>query len=273
VSVSSAAVTHAGRIRRVNEDAIIAQAPVFIVADGMGGHDSGHLASAIVVEEMSKLAHVRSVDVEAVKTRLDIARERILEIGSVHAERSAGTTISGVVIVDQDGLPYWLVVNLGDSRTYRLTASRLEQVSVDHSEVQEMVDAGRIHRDQAPQYPRRNVVTKALGAGARDDPDYWLIPIVESDRILVCSDGLTGEVPDHEIAARLLANPEPGDAAGSLLRAALDGGGRDNISIIVVDAWGVMGDAPAEEMTVDEVGGSGLHDTVPQPRITAGEVS
>ncbi|MDR1427913.1 MAG: protein phosphatase 2C domain-containing protein [Bifidobacteriaceae bacterium] len=269
LTVASSAVTHVGRVRRINEDAIFAHNPVFIVADGMGGHDSGNLASAIVVEEMGKLALQVPVDVAAVKTRLDVARERIFELDAIHANRQAGTTVSGVVIVDQDGLPYWLVVNLGDSRTYKLTDARLEQLSVDHSEVQEMVDAGRIARDQISHHPRRNVVTKALGGGARDDPDYWLIPIGESDRILICSDGLTSEVPDHEIAAALMVNADPADATKTLLRAALNGGGRDNISIVVVDAWGLGGDAPIEAMTVDELAAAS-EDTVPQAHRTPG---
>jgi protein phosphatase len=267
VQVRSAASTHVGLVRKVNEDAVIAQLPVFVVADGMGGHDAGDLASAIVAEEMTKLARQDVIDLPALKVRLDIARERIGEIDVADTERAAGTTISGVVIVDQDGLPYWLVVNLGDSRTYKLTDTRLEQLSVDHSEVQELVDAGRILRDQVGKYPRRNVVTKALGAGAHDDPDYWLIPVVAGDRIMVCSDGLTSEVPDHEIAALLLANPEPEAAVAALMRAALEGGGRDNVSVIVVDAWEVCGEIPSEEMTVDDVDTDDAEDTVPQTPI------
>jgi protein phosphatase len=270
VQVSAAALTHVGRVRRINEDSVIAERPVYIVADGMGGHDAGDLASAIVAEEMAKLARTERIDIAAVRRRLEMARERIAELWLGDVDRAAGTTVSGVVIVDQDGLPYWLVVNLGDSRTYKLTAARLEQLSIDHSEVQEMMDAGRILRDQATKYPRRNVVTKALGAGAHDEADFWLIPVVEADRILVCSDGLTTEVPDHEIATLLLAHPDPRQAAEALLQAALEAGGRDNISIIVVDAWDVVGEAPSHDMTVDQIADDPAENTIPQPRIQAG---
>ncbi|MDR1426213.1 MAG: protein phosphatase 2C domain-containing protein [Bifidobacteriaceae bacterium] len=241
VRVNSAALTHLGRVRTINEDAVMAGFPVFVVADGMGGHYAGDVASAIAAEEMGRLTELETVDLPAVQMRLDAARKRILDLEAAEAVREPGTTVSGVVIVDQGGVPHWLVLNLGDSRTYRLSNGRLEQLSVDHSEAEEMVAAGKLLRDQVRLYPRRNVLTKALGAGVFDNPDYRLIPVVESDRILVCTDGLTSEVGDPEIAACLLENPDPGSAAEALLRAAMASGGRDNISIIVLDAWEVLG--------------------------------
>jgi protein phosphatase len=208
------------------------------------------------------------LDVDQVKATLVAARERILELTAHDKRHAAGTTVSGVVMVDQNAVPYWLVVNLGDSRTYRLASGILEQLSVDHSEVQEMVDAGRITSGAARSHPRRNVVTRALGAGIVDNPDYWLLPVEDGDRILVCSDGLTGEVTDADIREMLLAHPDPQQAAEALVDAALASGGRDNVSVIVVDAWDVDSDATMH-MTIDEAAGD-MEDTIPRAPIAAG---
>jgi len=232
----AAAMTDAGRVRPVNEDAVIAANPVFMVADGMGGHEAGDTASAIVAEEMARLRGLDSVAVPEVKARIDAARRRIMALGSSKGDKQAGTTISGVVVTLLDGQPYWLVVNLGDSRTYRYANQELEQLSVDHSEVQDLIKGGRLSPEQAREHPRRNVVTKALGAGALFEPDYWLVPIDPLDRILVCSDGLTTEVPDNKIAGLLAQHPDANGAAQALMAEALSTGAPDNVSVVVVNA-------------------------------------
>ncbi|MDR3202999.1 MAG: protein phosphatase 2C domain-containing protein [Bifidobacteriaceae bacterium] len=270
VHTDSAAVTDIGLTRPLNEDAVVARFPVFMVADGMGGHDAGDRASGIVAEEMGLLANTDSIKVAEVKNRLFAARHRIMALYAARPERAAGTTVSGVVVIGQAGVPYWLVVNLGDSRTYRLADATLEQLSVDHSEVQELIDRGALSPDQARVHPQRNVVTRALGAGVLHDPDYWLVPIEEHDRVLVCTDGLTTEVTDARIAALLLAHRTPAEAARALVEEALGAGGRDNISVIVVDAWDVAGAAEDAEPTRDGLADSGSEDTVPRPDIELG---
>jgi protein phosphatase len=236
VELASAAITSAGKVRAVNQDALVERYPVFIVADGMGGHDAGEIASAVVAEEMKALTTLGQPDVAAVKETIAAAARRIQRIGARDRRHAAGTTLTGVVVVSRNNAPYWLVVNVGDSRTYRLERGRLEQLSHDHSEVQELVDRGRISPAAARHHPRRSVVTRVLGAPGQDEPDYWLLPIEDGDRILVCSDGLTAGVPDAAIAAALRALSEPRSAVEALMTAALAAGGRDNISIIVVDA-------------------------------------
>jgi protein phosphatase len=136
-------------------------------------------------------------------------------------------------------MPYWLVLNIGDSRTYRFSQGSLNQISVDHSEVQELVDAGQISRAEAAVHPRRHVVTRALGTGYETEADYWLVPVEEGDRMLVCSDGLNGELDDEQIAGILAAEPDPQAAVDELIQAALRCGGRDNVTCIVVDATNV----------------------------------
>jgi len=235
-TVTAAAKTDAGPVRRVNEDAIIVADPVYMVADGMGGHEAGDAASAIVAEEMERLCGRRNVDVAEVKDCVEAARQRIAGLSHSQPDKEAGTTLSGVVVTQQEGQPYWLVVNLGDSRTYRFSRQCLEQLSVDHSEVQELISLGRISPEQARDHPDRNVVTKALGAGVGFTPDYWWVPISPNDRILVCSDGLTGVVPDSEIALLLAQHPDPGSAVDALMAEALRAGATDNVSLVVVNA-------------------------------------
>jgi protein phosphatase len=267
VSLDCFALTDTGRKRQFNEDAVLAAAPVFLVADGMGGHDRGDKASALLVEEMGAFEGCGNVTVDDVCQALARAAARISALGGRDSLHLAGTTVSGLVLTDQHGEPYWLVVNLGDSRTYHLAQGRLHQVSVDHSEVQEMVDAGKITRAEARTHPNRNVVTRVLGAGLAEKPDYWLQPAGGDERWLICSDGLSSEVDDQTIERLLLDSVTPEAAARALVAAALAAGGRDNVSVIVVDAQAPAGpdtptlvsadDADDDEATLptNEIGG------------------
>ncbi|MFI2103628.1 PP2C family protein-serine/threonine phosphatase [Isoptericola sp. NPDC019693] len=232
------ATTHQGARRKLNEDSYLAGGPVFFVADGMGGHDAGEVASASAVAALRPLVGSEVVGVDDVRCRVRLAHDTVRAI-ETSPGRGAGTTLTGVALTHQGGEPYWLVVNLGDSRTYRLADGELEQVSVDHSEVQEMVDAGALTREEAATHPRRHVVTRALGAPEDPEADFWFLPVHAGDRLLVCSDGLTTEVGDPRIAQILLVEPDPQVAADRLVREALAAGGRDNITVIVVDATGL----------------------------------
>lgn len=238
ISVVFGAATDAGLRRRINEDSHIASAPLFLVADGMGGHQAGEIASAAVIEEFAALAGRPSVGIDDVRTALAAARRRV-EALPAGAGAGAGTTLTGVVIADVDGEGYWLAINLGDSRTYRLSEGEFEQVSVDHSVVQELIDAGQLDPEAAQRDTRRNVITRAIGAGSAGDADYWLLPAEAGDRILVCSDGLSGELERETIHAILLAESHPQAAATRLVHEAMLRGGRDNITALVVDATAV----------------------------------
>jgi protein phosphatase len=257
--------------RALNEDRYLAQAPVFVVADGMGGHEAGELASAEAIGALASLIGLPAVTGLQVRQCLSEAQSRVRAIDTVPG-RGAGTTVTGVVISEHDGVPYWLVLNLGDSRTYRLADGRLEQVSVDHSEVQEMIDDGELTPAEASHHPRRHVVTKALGVGSEHEADFWMIPIAAHDRMLVCSDGLTGELWDERISQILLAETSPQAAADLLVEAALAAGGRDNVTVLVVDAWGVPGSDDAETTPAhqdEDEDEDATEDTV--PRVPRGE--
>jgi PPM family protein phosphatase len=232
------AATHQGARRSLNEDSYLAGGSVFLVADGMGGHDAGEVASATAVDVLAPLGTSDVVGVNDLRYRVRAAHEAVRAIETAPG-RGAGTTLTGVVLTEQGGEPYWLVVNLGDSRTYRSSDGLLEQVSVDHSEVQELVDDGLITAQEALTHPRRHVVTRALGAPDDPEADFWLLPVHAGDRMLVCSDGLTGELTDRRVAEVLLVEADPQRAADRLVGEALAAGGRDNITVIVVDATGL----------------------------------
>ena len=231
IHFSHGAATSVGRVRQVNEDSYLAVPPLFVVADGMGGHGSGDLASRIAIEDMSACVELRPLFAEAVLTALEHANRHIIERDEANR---MGTTATGLAALETAGGDHLMVFNVGDSRVYRLSGGLLEQLTVDHSEVQELVLAGVITKEQARTHPRRNVVTRALGSDASMMPDHWLLPAIGGDRYLVCSDGLFSELPD-DVILPLLAAGTPQQAADALVSAANDAGGRDNVTVVVVD--------------------------------------
>lgn len=239
--------TDRGRVRRLNEDSLLAYPPVFMVADGMGGHAAGDVASRLAVEEFSQLAGMTSASPDEVHACFHRTAARVRE--TVAAGRTAGTTVAGVAITSYDGGSYWLVFNIGDSRVYRFSGGELEQISVDHSVVQELVDRGEIGPEQALDHPERHIITRAVGTGADPEPDYWLIPAGVTDRLLICSDGLTTELGDAALRRVLATVPDPQDAAAVLVAEALMAGGQDNVSAVVVDVAAAT-DTPDTENTV-----------------------
>jgi PPM family protein phosphatase len=222
--------------RETNEDALLAADGVYVVADGMGGHESGDVASQTAVETLRVLSRGRP-DLARARAVLRAAHARLRALPAVDELRRPGTTATGVVLSEHDGTPCWLVLNVGDSRTYRMAGGVLEQITQDHSEVAELVASGVVPAQDAASYPRRNVVTRALGGGSESvEPDVFWLPVSPGDRMLVCSDGLTDEVPDARIQAELKAEPDPQAAADRLVAAALAAGGSDNVTVLVVDA-------------------------------------
>ncbi len=243
------AATDVGLVREVNEDAFLVAPPVFVVADGMGGHDGGDVASAIVVEEFAALAdegYDPQRGAEVVAATLETCRRRIEEYGAEQragglAGFSGGTTAVVALLVEDDDQPTWLLANLGDSRAYVFDGGRLDQVSVDHSVVQELVDAGAITAEAAERHPERHVITRALGTSESSEADYFLLPLPAVERLVLCSDGVSGMVDHDEMTGILAAATDPRDAADALVAAALAAGGRDNATAVVVD---VVGSAP-----------------------------
>lgn len=229
------AATDVGRVRRHNEDSLVARGSVFVVADGMGGHAAGEVASQIVTQTMGELAERARLRPEDVVAALTTANTRILQSVALHPERAGmGTTATGLVVVSAGGSDHWAVFNVGDSRVYRFLGGELSLVTVDHSEVQEMVDAGFITEEEAQRHPLRNVVTRSLGTETTPTPDIWVFPPHPGERFVICSDGLTNELSRDDIQRIIAAVDDPEQAAAALVRAAVDAGGRDNVTVIVV---------------------------------------
>ena len=247
VELRYGAATDVGKVREVNEDAYLAAPPLFVVADGMGGHDGGDVASRIVVEEFARLAE-EGYDprhgAEVVAATLVASHDRITAYADEQARRTgrdfqAGTTAVVALLVEDDDGPRWLLANLGDSRVYRFVEGELEQVSVDHSLVQELVDEGSITREEMALHPARHVVTRALGGPAADDADYFLLPLRGAERLVLCSDGVTEMIDDESVALILRESDDARDAADRLVAEAVHAGGRDNATAIVVDVVGL----------------------------------
>jgi protein phosphatase len=253
VELHPGAATDVGLVREVNEDAYLVAPPVFVVADGMGGHDHGDVASRIVVEEFGKLAdegYDAPRGAEAVAATLVAAQLRIAEYDAAQGSRSdsptsaSGSTVVAALLVQHEDGPRWLLANVGDSRIYRFAAGVLDQVSVDHSIVQELIDAGRISPSAAAEHPDRHVITRALGGTASGEADYFLLPLGSAERLLLCSDGVSGMIDDAEIGRILAQCEDPRDAADKLVGAALAAGGRDNATAVVVDVVGLGDETP-----------------------------
>jgi protein phosphatase len=245
LGVRSGSATSVGRVRDHNEDAVVDDGLVFAVADGMGGHAAGEVASRIAVEALAHLVGhppSRADDVVAV---LREANDGILRSQEREPEqRGMGTTVTGLTVVAEGDGEHWVVFNIGDSRVYRVAGGRLEQVTRDHSEVRELMDAGLIDEEEAARHPLRNVITRSLGAGEAPEPDVWERPPEAGERFVVCSDGLSNELDDAEIARIALGHADPQSVADELVAAAVRAGGRDNVSVVVVFVDPVDGVAP-----------------------------
>ncbi len=260
VQLQHGARTDVGRVREVNEDAYLAQPPVYVVADGMGGHEGGDVASAIVVEEFAALAD-RGYDpahaAVAVVEVLDACRQRIAAYAEHQRARGvgplqAGTTAGAALLAAPEGARAWVLGHLGDSRAYRVEGGSLEQVTVDHSVVQELVDTGLITEAAAAEHPERHVITRSLGGNQHSEPDLFVLPVAAAPRLVLCSDGISGML-DHEQMRQVLAtSDDPVAAADALLLAALDAGGRDNATVVVVDAVPRTTDDPHQHVDLEQ---------------------
>jgi len=248
IQLSVAALTDRGLRRPVNEDAFMADGPAFVVADGIGGYERGELASAAVVAAFS--AHLSGdhlgefADVHAALLDAD---DRVARI-AVGTTRGTGSTATGTVLVSHEGQPFWLIFNVGDSRVYRHLGSELTQLTVDHSLGQEMVDAGVMAAGDLATFKDRHLITRAIGAND-SLADSWLVPVVNGERLLLCSDGLYGEVDDESIRAVLTMNGRTETVAQVLVDRAKANGGHDNITVVVIDVVSGGDDAHTDDAT------------------------
>jgi len=262
--VRSGWATDVGRVRDHNEDSLIADGMVFAVADGMGGHAAGEVASRIAVEALATLAEHPPTRTEDVADVLREANDAILQSQEHDPEqRGMGTTVAGLTVVDAGVQEHWVVFNIGDSRVYRLADNRMSMVTRDHSEVRELMDAGLIDAAEAARHPLRNVITRSLGSDPAPSPDVWVLPPTAGERFIVCSDGLSNELDDREIMLVARQHDDPQVAADQLVAAAVRAGGRDNVSVVVVAVDAGAG-AEQDDAGEDDAG------TAPRTRLPRG---
>ena len=224
--------TDIGRLRRQNEDAawFDESRAVFAVADGIGGHLAGEVASRMAIEAVQRMAKDNACPgIAALREAVASAHETILAHAQDHIECAGmGTTLSVLWL----GVNYAYIAHVGDSRIYRLREGSLTQITQDHSLVEELVRAGLITREQARTHPRRNIITRALGTHGENEPDLLVTDVRDGDLFLLCTDGLTGMVADGDIE-RVLRENDMETAADRLLALALEAGGRDNVTLIL----------------------------------------
>ncbi|MDP2226695.1 MAG: protein phosphatase 2C domain-containing protein [Moraxellaceae bacterium] len=237
ITWTSAFATDVGNKRKINEDALLNRPEVglWVVADGMGGHAAGDVASNAVVHPLSVMERPEALAdfVEAVETALMSVNQQLRSYAIDQLEgRTVGSTVVSMVLSPQTGVCLWA----GDSRLYRLRNGQLSRLSRDHSAVQEMVEAGAITQDEADHHPKSNVITRAVGAGEFLFIDSAVFAPMPGDTYLLCSDGLYNEVAEDSIRRKLGLAAE--EAVSRLIDEALCNGGRDNVSVIVVKVQG-----------------------------------
>jgi len=241
--------TDTGRQRRGNEDAFYARAPLFAVADGMGGAQAGEVASHLAVEVLEQgLPDGDGSVEERLRARVREANARIMESAQADDARAGmGTTLT-VAYVGEDDLT---VAHVGDSRLYRLRDGTFERLTDDHSLVEELVRQGKLTPEEADEHPQRSIITRALGAeeGVEADSTTWAGR--DGDVYLICSDGLTSMIPEAHVAQILAQAPSLASAGRMLIDAANDAGGRDNITVVLFRLEDIAAGAAAPQETAE----------------------
>jgi PPM family protein phosphatase len=237
VGLEWGAGTHQGCVRDVNQDATLAGPWLFAVADGMGGHAAGEVASSLTVAALAEATRHHIASTAEVLAAIELANQRILDTMTERPEtRGMGTTLAAVAIcLEPDGREHVLVANIGDARVYRYRAGELQQLSTDHSFVQELVDSGRLSPRDATTHRRRHEITRALGMEPEIEVAATQHEVVLHDRYLVCSDGLTEALEVAALRAGCGTERPAPEAARELIDAAVAAGARDNVSAVVVD--------------------------------------
>jgi len=231
--IEAGAATHVGKVRQRNEDSylVATQRGLWAVADGMGGHEAGDVASQLVVEELNAIpAPATAAELLAsCEAQMVRANSRLKQIADERGGVLLGTTIAALLVFDAFYAGVWS----GDSRIYRIHHGRIEQVSLDHTEIQELLSEGRINAEEARLWPRRNVITRAIGVHENPELEMKSGTVEPGDIFVICSDGLTAHVEDWEILA-LAEQYRPQQACDRLIALTLDRGAVDNVTVVTV---------------------------------------
>ena len=226
--------TDIGCLRDHNEDSLVVTPPLFAVADGMGGHAAGEVASEIAVRVLSELAPEHP-DGEALGRAIEEANRAVIQAAREGRGRQGmGTTMTAAMLEGER----LVIAQVGDSRAYLLHQGKLQQLTRDHSLMADMIEAGQLTPEEARSHPNRSVITRALGSDPHTQPDLYEINVETGDRLLICSDGLSGMVCDNEIESTLARVRDPQRCASQLVNEAIANGGHDNVTVIVADVTG-----------------------------------
>lgn len=226
--------TDVGCVRDHNEDSLVVTPPLFAVADGMGGHAAGEVASEIAVNVLAECAPGHPSPEELSHAVQEANRAIIHAAREGKGRKGMGTTMTAAMLEGER----LLVAQVGDSRAYLLHQGKLQQLTRDHSLMADMIEAGQLTPEEARTHPHRSVITRALGSDPYTKPDLYEINVEAGDRLLICSDGLSGMVCDSDIEATLARVSDPQRCASQLVNEAIANGGHDNVTVIVVDVTG-----------------------------------
>ncbi len=234
--LNAGAATDVGRVRQMNEDRFLVDERIFAVADGVGGHQAGEVASQTSVETLLREFNEGEHTVEGLVAAAEAANQAVWQLAQGSREkRGMGTTLTALALIQTDGDEELALINVGDSRAYLLQNGEMIQLTEDHSLVEELVRDGKLTPAEAQVHPQRSIITRALGMEPVIQVDSWEITPYAGNRFLLCSDGLTNELSDERIASTLRQLADPQEAAHDLVRQARAAGGSDNITVVVVD--------------------------------------
>ena len=226
--------TDIGCVRDHNEDSLVVAPPLFAVCDGMGGHAAGEVASEIAVDVIASRAPAHP-DAEALGQAVEEANLAIIRAAREGAGREGMGTTCTAALLENERL---VIAQVGDSRAYLLHNGRLQQLTRDHSLMTDLIEAGKITPEEARVHPQRSVITRALGSDPRTVPDLFEINVETGDRLLLCSDGLSGMVEDADIESIMARTADPQRCAALLVNEAIANGGYDNVTVVVADVTG-----------------------------------
>ncbi|MDR0436283.1 MAG: protein phosphatase 2C domain-containing protein [Propionibacteriaceae bacterium] len=260
--VECSGTSDVGLVRSHNEDDFFVGQQIIAVADGMGGQAAGEVASHVVVDMLRECDSGERLHKSDIIKLLADVNTKLLCYGDENPEaRGLGSTVAGLATVFIGDVEHWLVFNIGDSRVYRHHDGALQRLTTDHNEVQSLLAAGLVSEDEARTHPSRTVLTRSLGSRVPPRADTMLVPKLAGDAFVLCSDGLSSEVGDDEIAAIVGECPAaPAEVAQRLVHAALAAGGADNVTVVAV--W--VGDAEQSDLL------AGIYEDT-QPRPVEGE--
>lgn len=232
--ISFGSRTDIGYVRDHNEDSLIIIPPLFAVADGMGGHEAGEIASEITVNTLAELAPSH-LDAEGLTAAVEAANHNVMKAPRQGIGRDGmGTTLTAAMLEGER----LLIAQVGDSRAYLLHKGHLQQITRDHSLMADLIEAGQITPEEARVHPNRSVITRAIGSDIHMRPDIYELNVDAGDRILLCSDGLSSMISNNAIESIMRRQSDAQHCADELVTAALENGGADNVTVVVADVPG-----------------------------------